>query len=182
MWHEDKYTCKVLKFFFTSKTFSLCPDAFPIAQEKAGNRMWANSKLLCGCLLSIFSDCRCALNLRPLFWILSYCFWGPRPPHCKTLSRSVFIPPIYFLQTCSSDLRGSFPLHRVLHLQQSSASFYMATPVSPAPKRSPSIRPGRLAALFYALWRCSSWRTHTDISLLCHVSMITIASSILLMR
>lgn len=65
--------------------------------------MWANSKLLCGCLLSIFSDCCCASNLRPFFWIISYCFWGPRPPHCKTLSRSVFHP---------SDLLSSNLLHQ----------------------------------------------------------------------
>lgn len=54
--------------------------------------MWANSKLLCGCLLSIFSDCHRAANLLPLFWIISCCFWGPRTPHCKTLSRSASHP------------------------------------------------------------------------------------------
>lgn len=156
----------MLKFFFLPlKTFSLCPDAFPIAQEKAGNRMWANSKLLCGCLLSIFSDCRCASNLRPLFWILSYCFWGPRPPHCKTLSRSVFHP---------SDLLSSNLLHQTYE-DRFLFTGYCASPavISPSiwllrfqlPKRSPSVRPGRLATLFYALWRCSSWRTHTNICL-----------------
>ena len=54
--------------------------------------MWANSKLLCGCLLSILSYCHRASDLLPLFWIISYCFWGPRTPHCKTLSSSATHP------------------------------------------------------------------------------------------
>lgn len=93
MWHE-KINIHVRcwnSFFLSLKTFSLCPDAFSIAWEKAGDRMWASSKLLCVPSVNL-------LWLLPrfksasFFWIISYGFWGPRTPHCKTLSRSASHP------------------------------------------------------------------------------------------
>ena len=92
------------------------------------------------------------------FWIISYGFWGPRTPRCKTFSRSASHP---------LDLLSSNLLHQTYEdcflfagLCESPAVkvFYMVATFS-----APKVFSLSKTQVFCVLWRCSKWRTHVNV-------------------